>query len=359
MRFTGFTFGAAAMVHLAAAHYTFSGLLIDDKLVGEEWQYVRRHDRGYMPTFREEAATSDDFRCNKGAGSGADTDVYTVKPGDKVGLRQAFAADGIRHPGPAQVYLSLAPGSVKEYDGSGEWIKVSQDLACKAGLSAKDLQTDGWCVWDENNISFVVPENIPEGEYLVRAEHIALHGAHEGRAEFYYACAQVKVMGSTGTSLPGDKVLIPGVYGVDDEAINFSIWGGKDTYPYLPGPKVAPGGTIRGSADGSSAETATVPVGESGSSENEPPAGESEIPVPTSTKGTAAETTSAAPAPSVPAGEGGSDESVTTSAAPVPSVPVEEGGSDKSVTASTTATKGTETPRPVCNSRNRRRRHSL
>ncbi|RYP50933.1 hypothetical protein DL768_003658 [Monosporascus sp. mg162] len=259
-RFNEITFGAAALARLAAAHYTFNGLLINDELVGRDWQYIRQHDRGYMPTFREEAATSDDFRCNQNGGSGANTDVYTVRPGDKVGLRQAFGANGILHPGPAQVYLSLAPGSVKEYDGSGDWIKIAQELACKPNIVPADFQTDAWCTWNENNVSFVVPENIPEGEYLVRGEHIALHGAHDGKAEFYYSCAQIKVEGSTGSELPGEKVLIPGVYGVDDDAINFSVWGSSTSYPFVPGPDVAPGGTIRGSADGSSAETITVPL---------------------------------------------------------------------------------------------------
>ncbi|RYP69887.1 hypothetical protein DL771_005830 [Monosporascus sp. 5C6A] len=280
MRFTEITFGAAALAHLAAAHYTFNGLKINDQLVGRDWQYIRQHDRGYMPTFREEAATSNDFRCNKNGGSGANTDVYTVKPGDKVGLRQAFNAGGIQHPGPVQMYLSLAPGSVKEYDGSGDWIKIAQELVCKPNPAPADFQKDAWCSWGEDTVSFVVPQNIPEGEYLVRGEHIAVHGAHDGKAEFYYACAQIKVVGSTGTELPGEKVLIPGVYDVNDDAINFSVWGRSTSYPIAPGPDVAPGGTIRGSADGSSAQTVTVPFdsSSSGSEGVTPPATETPVP---------------------------------------------------------------------------------
>ncbi|KAH9430512.1 hypothetical protein MCOR02_007847 [Pyricularia oryzae] len=66
---------------LASAHYTFGGLVHNGASVGRDWQYVREHTRTYMPTFKDEAATSNDFRCNKGAGSGAKTDVFTVKRG--------------------------------------------------------------------------------------------------------------------------------------------------------------------------------------------------------------------------------------------------------------------------------------
>lgn len=268
-------FSLALVAPLASAHYTFSGLVVNDEMVGGEWEYIREHQRGYMPTFREEAATSDDFRCNQGASSGANTGVYTVAPGDTVALRQAFGAGGMEHPGPTQIYLSQAPGSVKEYDGSGEWIKVYQSLVCKQGATSADFQTEAWCMWGEETIGFTVPETIPDGEYLLRGEHIALHGAHDGRAEFYYACAQIKVEGSSAQGLPeGPTTLIPGVYSVEDEAINFSVWGQSTSYDFIPGIEVAPGGQIRGSANGSTSDIVVVDApgessGDEGSSEND------------------------------------------------------------------------------------------
>ncbi|KAH9427139.1 hypothetical protein MCOR02_012452 [Pyricularia oryzae] len=151
------------------------------------------------------------------------------------------ASGGTGTPGPAQVYVSLAPGSVKTYDGSGDWIKVHQSLLCKDPLVARDLQYDGWCMYGENKIEFEVPETLPDGEYLVRAEHIAIHGAHDGKAEFYYSCAQVRIQGSNATALPtgAETAKIPGVYKTDDAAINFSVWGGKTSYPLIPGIAVA------------------------------------------------------------------------------------------------------------------------
>jgi hypothetical protein len=232
-----------------------------------------------MPTFKEEAAPSDEFRCNLGAGSGADTDVYTVKPGDEVGLKKQF--DGaMAHPGPTQLYLSKAP------DGSGEWIKVFQGLICEQKPTAEDIWQGAWCMWEEDNISFTLPDTIPDGEFLLRAEHIALYGAHVGKAEFYYVCAQIKVEGSSASALPsGPTTLIPGVYQADDAAINFSIWGAETTYPDIPGIEVAAGGQIRGSIDGSAGDVFTTVNGESEPAVPEEPATttSSSEPAPTST----------------------------------------------------------------------------
>ncbi|KAK7424197.1 hypothetical protein QQZ08_008685 [Neonectria magnoliae] len=188
--------------------------------IGLSMQYIRQHTRGCIPTFREEAAISDDFRCNQGASSGNETDTYTVKVGDVVGLRQAFGAGGIEHPGHTQMYLSKAPDFVKGYDCSGDWTKVHQGLVCRQDLVAEVLQTNGgWCVWGQNYVSFTLPSTIPDGEYLLRAEQIALHGVHAGKAEFYYA-------------------------------FDFSVWGGLTEYDYILGIDVADGGQIQGSKNG-------------------------------------------------------------------------------------------------------------
>lgn len=137
------------------------------------------------------------------------------------------------------------------------------------------MKTDAWCIWKKNNIEFTVPSNIvsffelsskylsrfdansssqPDGEYLVRSEHIAIHGAHDKQAEFYYSCAQIKVQGGKGNSVP-KGVKIPGVYQINDKAINFSVWGSATIYPDLPGPAVAAGGRTTGSIDGKSTGT--------------------------------------------------------------------------------------------------------
>ncbi|KAK0372911.1 fungal cellulose binding domain-containing protein [Colletotrichum limetticola] len=256
------------LVSSASAHYTFDKLLVNGAQQGGDNTYIRKHQNSYMPTkFRNIPSgsippTDADFSCNKGATAAAK--VFTVKAGDKVGLKQAFGGTGMLHPGPTQVYLSPVSNAASD-KGTGTWYKVSQSLLCKAG-NAESLRTGAWCSYGEDNVHFTVPSTIPNGQYLVRGEHIGLHGAHNGEAEFYYACAQLEVTGNTATTMPGTGVKIPGVYKQADAAVNFSLWGSSTSYNTVPGPDVIPGGTTRGSADGSSGDKSVTVAGPSSAS---------------------------------------------------------------------------------------------
>lgn len=241
-----------ALASAATAHYTFDRLEVNGAQVGESWQYIREHTRGYMPTKGQEIL-SNDFRCQPGGDSGANTDVYTVGTGDKVQFLGAFGMNSIEHPGPAQVYMSKSD-DVKSDDGSGEWFKVRDALFCDNPGNDGALTT-AWCTWGEPGIAFTVPDTIPDGEYLVRVEHIPLHGAQgtPTGAEYYYSCGQLKVEGSTVDSMPAfDTISIPGGVQPDDEAVMFNIWTSVTEYPYTVGPSLIPGGETWGTADGSS-----------------------------------------------------------------------------------------------------------
>ncbi|KAL0931164.1 fungal cellulose binding domain-containing protein [Colletotrichum truncatum] len=251
----------------ASAHYTFDKLLVNGAQKGGDNTYIRKHQNGYMPTKFKNIPSGSispndaDFTCNKQA-TGAPM-VMTVKAGDKIGLKQAFGGTGMLHPGPSQVYMS--PVSNAKTDKGSNWYKVHQSLLCKSG-NPELLRSGAWCSYGEDNVWFTVPSTIPNGQYLVRGEHIGLHGAHDGQAEFYYACAQVEVTGNSATSMPGTATKIPGVYKQSDAPVNFSLWGSATSYPKAPGPDVIPGGTIRGSANGSGGDkTATVGGGSSSS----------------------------------------------------------------------------------------------
>lgn len=86
-----------------------------------EYQYVRRNTNYNSPVTNVQ---STDIRCNIGGlASASSTSVQDVAAGSTVG----FALDqAIFHPGPINVYLSKAPGNVQQYDGSGQWFKISQ-----------------------------------------------------------------------------------------------------------------------------------------------------------------------------------------------------------------------------------------
>ncbi|KOS37905.1 hypothetical protein ACN38_g11281 [Penicillium nordicum] len=227
----------AAIAPIVSAHYFFDALVIDDK---EDTQYVRSNTRPekYNPTkwvntLDDMTPDMPDFRCNKGAFTFAGkTDTAEVKAGSKLAMKLGVGAT-MRHPGPASVYMSKAPTTANKYEGDGEWFKIYQESVCDKN---KDFTTEAWCTWDKDRIEFTIPANLPDGEYLIRPEHIGLHGAAGGQAEFYYGCAQVKVVdGGNGT--PGPTIKFPGGYKKDDPSFNFSIWGGYKEYP-MPGPEV-------------------------------------------------------------------------------------------------------------------------
>jgi hypothetical protein len=236
----------AAIAHLASAHYFFETLVIDGQET-KPYQYVRENTRQikYNPTkwknpLDDMTPDVDDFRCNKGAfASAGRTGVAEVKAGSKLAMKLGVRAT-MKHPGPQFVYMSKAPGSVKEYPGDGDWFKIFQAGLCTKG----DIKGDAWCSWDKDRIEFVIPEGTPDGEYLIRPEHVGVHGAHDGQAEFYYGCAQVKVTGG-GNGVPGPMIKFPGGYKKNDPSWNFSVWGGYKDYPF-PAQAVWNGGNSGG-----------------------------------------------------------------------------------------------------------------
>jgi len=143
---------------------------------------------------------------------------------------------------------------VKSDDGSGDWFKIRDSLFC-ADPGNDGALTTSWCTWGEPGIEFTIPDTIPDGEYLVRVEHIPLHGAQgtSTGAEYYYSCGQLKVEGSTVDSMPAfDTIKIPGGVQPDDDAVTFNIWTQVSEYPFTVGPALIPGGETWGTADGSS-----------------------------------------------------------------------------------------------------------
>lgn len=86
---------------------------------------------------------------------------------------------------------------------------------------------------DKQDFTFTVPKNTPNGDYLVRIEHIALHNT--GKPQIYVACGQVTVTGG-GSGTPGPLVAFPGAYAANDPGVVFNLYGGGQYK--APGPPV-------------------------------------------------------------------------------------------------------------------------
>ncbi|KAH7371280.1 putative endoglucanase [Pyrenochaeta sp. MPI-SDFR-AT-0127] len=249
---------AVAITQLTSAHYFFDTLVIDGKDT-KALQYVRENTRQakYNPTkwenIRDDMTPGlTNFRCNKGAFQSAGrTQTAESKAGSKLAMKLAVGAT-MQHPGPALVYMSRAPSTAQTYESDGEWFKIFEESVCD---ETKDFGKDAWCTWDKDRIEFTIPTDLSDEEYLIRPEHIGVHGAHVGQAEFYYSCAQVKVTVG-GSGKPGPTVKFPGEYKKTDPSFNFSIYGGYNAYP-MPGPAVWTGGNSAGAAN--TTDDATIP----------------------------------------------------------------------------------------------------
>lgn len=81
-----------------------------------------------------------------------------------------------------------------------------------------------------------IPKCVANGEYLLRAEHIALHSASSvGGAQLYLSCAQINISGGSGTANP-TKVSFPGAYKANDPGLVVNIYYPVPTNYQPPGP---------------------------------------------------------------------------------------------------------------------------
>lgn len=196
-----------------------------------------------------------DIICNV-ANTAAPSSV-SVAPGDKVTFEWYHDTRGddiiaSSHLGPITVYI--APTSS---NGAGAvWTKLAE-----SGLSG-GVWAVSTLITNKGKHSVTLPSGLAAGDYLLRAEIIALHEAdtdytvNSARgAQFYPSCSQITVSGSGTVSPPGGFNFIGG-YSPEDPGILFNLYGSYTTYS-IPGPAVWDG-TSSGSAASSSTKVATT-----------------------------------------------------------------------------------------------------
>ncbi|KAL4916746.1 glycoside hydrolase [Aspergillus aurantiobrunneus] len=224
----GLFFTTASLALTASAHYVFPALISDGETTGA-WQYVRQWTGEYA-NGPVESVEGVDIRCNKDGQNGNDTETLAVTAGQKIGFT---VRTNIGHPGPLLAYMAKAPGAAAEFDGSGDvWFKIYED--------GPTVENDGltWPTDGATSVEFTIPAAVPDGDYLIRVEHIALHGAGtEGGAQFYLSCAQVTVSGG-GNGSPAPLVAFPGAYSPTDPGIMLNIYYPVPENYTPPGPAV-------------------------------------------------------------------------------------------------------------------------
>ncbi|KAI1364856.1 glycosyl hydrolase family 61-domain-containing protein [Xylaria arbuscula] len=272
-----------------AAHWAYNRLIVNDAYVGEPYQYIRKPTSGN--NFLSDV-NSTDMRCNVGGASGValNTQTATVHAGDTLGfgIDETFG-----HPGIQQVYLSRAPdlpsssqstnssssSAAALYDGSGGWARIyalttTPTYPNGTGTTGKNSFAEAqpgavdWATHKLESFLFTLPPETPVGEYLLRAEGMAVHAAHKpGGAQFYVSCAQIRVEdaaprqrrngdvsnrrnGYNGndkvapdSGIVGPLVSIPGAYRGDEPGVLLpQFWSALTRYT-TPGPALWPPGT--------------------------------------------------------------------------------------------------------------------
>ncbi|GAB1312445.1 hypothetical protein MFIFM68171_02655 [Madurella fahalii] len=213
---------------------------------------------------------SRDFICNAGArpvggkcpvrAGGTVTVEMHQQPGDRSCNNEAI---GGAHYGPVQVYLTKVADATTA-DGSTGWFKIfSNSWSKKSGGRSGD--DDNWGTRDLSTccgkMDVKIPSDIPSGDYLLRAEALALHTAGQaGGAQFYMSCYQITVEGG-GNASPA-TVRFPGAYSSGDPGIRVDIHSALSSY-IAPGPAVYSGGTNKTPGSGCAGCESTCKVGSS------------------------------------------------------------------------------------------------
>jgi cellulase len=223
---------------------------------------------------------------------------------------------GGAHWGPVMAYMGKVEDAASA-DGSGEFFKVYENGWAKAPGSSQG-DADFWGTKDLNyncgKLDFKIPSDIAPGDYLLRAEAVALHAAGPaGGAQHYVTCYQLTVTGS-GTLTP-KGVKFPEAYTKTGPGLGFSIHAPLDSYP-MPGPELIASGT-KSTPQLLTFGTITGSPSAGGGASKPASSSKAAAPAPASSTKAAAPVSSSAAAEAVTTPAGNSTAAPTPSVAPV------------------------------------------
>ncbi|KAK5163601.1 uncharacterized protein LTR77_010550 [Saxophila tyrrhenica] len=189
--------------------------------------YALNQDNGFVAP---DAYGTQDIACHIGATPG--TQSIPVKAGSSIDLQWNTWPDS--HHGPVIDYLAKCSGSCSKVDKKSlSWGKIHQ------GGLLNDAVVPGKWASDKllaNNITHTVkiPASVAPGNYVLRHEIIALHGAGSTNgAQNYPQCINLKISGS-GSGVPSGTPSTK-LYKATDPGILVSIYQTLKSYK-IPGP---------------------------------------------------------------------------------------------------------------------------
>ncbi|KAK3682196.1 family 61 glycosyl hydrolase [Podospora appendiculata] len=226
--------GIAASASAVSAHTIFTQLTADGKTYGVS--YAIRTPSYDGP---QTDVTAKNMACNGAPNPTTSSDkIITVTAGSNVSAVWRHTLESgpndvmdPGHKGPVMAYLKKVTDAKTDSGVGDGWFKI-QEGGYKNGQWATNEVIN-----NKGNQVINIPSCLTNGQYLLRAEMVALHGARSTNgAQLYMECAQIEITGGTGTAKP-KTYSIPGIYKSNDPGLLIDIYSMKTTSNYvIPGP---------------------------------------------------------------------------------------------------------------------------
>lgn len=182
--------------------------------------------------------SSNDIVCNGGPNPTTPSNaVITVQAGSQAKLTWRHTLNSgpndvidSSHKGPVMAYMKKVGNALTDSGVGGGWFKIQED-----GFDGSKWGVDR-LIANQGVQTVTIPSCIAPGQYLLRGELIALHGANSNKgAQFYMECAQINVVGGSASKTPS-TVSLPGAYKQNDPGVLVNIYSGLKSYS-IPGPR--------------------------------------------------------------------------------------------------------------------------
>ncbi|KAI0018065.1 glycosyl hydrolase family 61-domain-containing protein [Xylariomycetidae sp. FL0641] len=230
---------ASSLLAVASAHQNLHQIWVNG--VSPGYEFAVRMPPSNSPVTD---VTSDDIVCNvNGADVPSGVETTEANEGDEI----TVGWDPSGHPSPITHFLFGPVDDASKASGIGEgWFKIDEADYTDGSWANEKMEDNG------GNYTFTLPTGLQSGDYLLRSEMEALHGAQEiGGAQFYIGCVQLKIKG-TGSGSCGPTISLPGAYKAEDDNIYIpDVYSGFDETTFTaPGGPVATCGSGSGSGSG-------------------------------------------------------------------------------------------------------------
>ncbi|KAI0458288.1 glycosyl hydrolase family 61-domain-containing protein [Xylaria acuta] len=235
MKYLGIA-SAAAAISIASAHTIF--VQLESNGVKNSVSYGIRTPSYDGPITD---VSSNDLACNGGPNPTTPSDkIIEVKAGSTVNAiwRHTLTSGAndvmdASHLGPTIAYLKKVGDATKDVGYGGGWFKIQQDGYNNGAWGTSKVINNGGIH------AIQIPECLADGQYLLRAEMIALHGAGSPQgAQLYMECAQINISGGS-TKVSPTTYSIPGIYNQNDPGLLINIYQMTSASTYtIPGPSI-------------------------------------------------------------------------------------------------------------------------